>query len=86
MTRETRDWTLLVGLSALSTLLAVLLPDLIGIDLRLAGAMLLALGFAKAQLILADYLGLAAARSWLSGFTSVLALLIGLWLALLLLA
>ncbi|EEW26919.1 hypothetical protein [Rhodobacter ferrooxidans] len=86
MTRETRTWTLLVGLSALSTLLALLLPDLTGIGLWLAGAALLALAFAKARLILADYLGLAAARPWLAGFTGVLALLMSLWLVLLLVA
>jgi len=64
-----RAWGLLLALGAVTTLAA-------GLGGRLAapllGAVILAVAWAKARLILARYLGLAQAPGWLGGFQAVL--------------
>jgi hypothetical protein len=75
MTRVSRAWAWLLGLSAASTALAAL---------EAAGAApgpafaagLLALAGLKAHLILRDYLGLHAARGWLRGLDLALGALL----------
>ena len=65
----TRAWLLLVALSLGSTLIA--LAGQAGLAAALA---ILVLAWAKAQIILRHYLGLAAAPSWGRGFALALAL------------
>jgi len=67
---ETRAWIALLALSAITTTLAVVQPALT------------VLAWLKARVILARYLGLAAAPDWLRGFNLVLALYAILLLAL----
>lgn len=65
-------WLWLIALSVGSTLLARLVPGLAGPALRVAGAAILMLAWAKARIILSDYLGLRAAPFWRRGFGFVL--------------
>lgn len=85
MTHPTRAWLMLLALSAASTALALAHPSLVGRAVPLASAALLVLAWAKARIILSDYLGLAAAPVWRRGFGLVLGiyalLLLGLTLA-----
>lgn len=70
-----RAWFGLLALSAGSTVLAVAVPAAApGMAPGLWGAAILALALLKARLILARYLGLAAAPFWLRGFEITLAL------------
>jgi len=78
-----RAWIALAVLSLASTALAQW--DLAGLAQAVAGAAILTLAFFKARLILGRYLGLAAAPYWQSGFNLVIALYMGLLLALYLL-
>ena len=71
-------WAWLVGLSLAAALVAATMTA--GLPRPVAGAAILALALIKARVILACYLGLDAAPSWLSGFTTVL----GLWALLML--
>lgn len=64
----TRAWTFLGALSAASTLIA--LSGQTGLAVSLV---ILALAWAKARIILRDYLGLAAAPAWDRGFALALA-------------
>ncbi|MCB1428142.1 MAG: cytochrome C oxidase subunit IV family protein [Nitratireductor sp.] len=70
----TRAWLALVALSAASTFLAspvLSLPGMTGAWLALP---ILLLAWAKARLILREYLGLATAPGWSRGFSLVLGL------------
>ena len=78
-----RAWIALALLSLASTALAQW--DLAGLAQAVAGAAILTLAFFKARLILGRYLGLAAAPYWQRGFNLVIALYMGLLLALYLL-
>jgi hypothetical protein len=69
----TRAWLSLIALSAASALLAA---ELLPLRQEIAGLGLLALAFAKARVILADYLGLRAAPTWRKGFSVVMALFV----------
>ena len=64
----TRAWITLMSLSLGSTLIAT--SGRAGLAVSLV---ILALAWAKAQIILRSYLGLAAAPSWSRGFGTVLA-------------
>ncbi|WP_341485665.1 nitric oxide reductase F protein [Thioclava sp. GXIMD4215] len=81
-----RAWVWLVALSTASTILAILVSHgvLTGAGVTAGGAAILALAWAKAEVILARYLGLAAAPFWHRGFRLVLGLyaagLLGLYL------
>lgn len=77
-----RAWVALLVLSALSTGLAALVPGLSGIGLLVVQALVLGAAWAKARLILADFLELRAAPRWRRGFGFVLALYMLLLLAL----
>ena len=66
-----RGWAWLLALSLLSTLAARLVTA--GTDAPAVGALILVLAWLKARLILARYLGLAAAPFWGRGFGMVLA-------------
>lgn len=79
---ETRAWIILLALSALTTALAVAQPALTGWAIPACSSVLLGLAWLKARVILARYLGLAAAPDWLRGFNLVLALYAGLLLTL----
>lgn len=69
----TRNWLLLLVLTAATVLLA-------GYDGRLAAALLLALAFFKARAILAGFLHLDRARDWLAAICVPLAVwLVALW-------
>ncbi|MFB9149777.1 nitric oxide reductase F protein [Roseovarius ramblicola] len=77
-----RAWGALIGLSLGSTVLSLWhWPPRLA---ALAGALILTLGWLKARVILARYLGLAAAPFWRRGFNLSLALfcllLLGLYL------
>lgn len=78
-----RAWTALIGLSLCSTLVS--LGDLPPGLTALSGALVLALAWLKARVILARYLGLESAPFWRRGFEISLAvfglLLLGLYLA-----
>ncbi len=80
MNRLASAWLVLIGLSAVSTLLSLGL-----IEGAAAGVILLGLAWFKARIILDDYLGLRAAPFWRRGFSFVLAIyaagLLGLYLA-----
>lgn len=81
-----RAWVWLLGLSLLSTGLALLVDQrLSGGAVTLAGAAILTLSWLKARVILSDYLGLRAAPFWRRGFGMVLAIymlvLLGLYVA-----
>jgi hypothetical protein len=69
MTRDPliRAWGLLVGLSVAGALITRA-PDVTG-----SAALILAMAFVKARLILHHYLGLAGAPSWRRGFDMVVA-------------
>ncbi|MFB2530596.1 hypothetical protein ACEYYA_00330 [Paracoccus sp. p3-h83] len=69
-----RAWGVLVALSGLATIVALAVPYLSGWSVRLAGLAILALSWAKAGVILADYLGLRAAPFWRRGFAWVMAI------------
>lgn len=71
-------WGWLAGLSLLAALIAQA-PGF-GLPRTVAGVAILALALAKARVILARYLGLAQAPSWLRGFMWV----VGLWALLIL--
>lgn len=78
-----RAWLGLLALSVASTVLSVAVPAAApGMVLTLSGAAILALAWLKARLILARYLGLAAAPFWLRGFEITFALYTALLLAL----
>ncbi|MEI2686990.1 MAG: nitric oxide reductase F protein [Cypionkella sp.] len=79
---ETRAWIALLALSAITTTLAVVQPALTGWAIAASSSLLLVLAWLKARVILARYLGLAAAPDWLRGFNLVLALYAILLLAL----
>lgn len=66
-----RAWLALIGLSLGSTLIA--LWHWPGALAALAGALILTLAWLKARIILARYLGLAAAPFWRRGFDIALA-------------
>lgn len=71
----TRAWAALLALSAVSTLISIAVAGgLSGAFLTVAGAAILLLAWAKAQIIAARYLGLAKAPSLQRGFASTLAL------------
>ncbi len=72
--RLIRAWALLVALS-LAAALVVAAASGAGLPRQFAGAAILALALAKARVILARYLGLEAAPSWLAGICWVT----GLW-------
>ncbi len=72
--RLIRAWALLAGLSLAAALVVVAAANA-GLPRQAAGAAILALALAKARVILARYLGLEEAPSWLSGITWVT----GLW-------
>jgi hypothetical protein len=74
MRPETKGWLTLMALTAASTALAVAEPHLGPSALTAGAAVLLALAWAKARVILALYLGLSAAPAWLRGFNFVLGL------------
>lgn len=65
----TRAWAALIALS-----LGSALATLAGLPPKAAGLAILLLGVIKARVILARYLGLAAAPGWLSGFFAVICL------------
>ncbi|MBC7146897.1 MAG: nitric oxide reductase F protein [Thioclava marina] len=81
-----RAWAWLIALSAASTALAVAVSQglLSGRGVTLGGAAILILAWAKANVILSRYLGLAQAPFWHRGFRIVLGLyavlLLGLYL------
>lgn len=81
-----RAWAWLIALSTGSTLLAIAVSRgaLTGAGVTAGGAAILVLAWAKAEVILARYLGLAAAPFWHRGFRLVLGLyaagLLGLYL------
>ena len=75
-----RSWAWLLALSLASTAAALAVES--GGSSRLAGAVILLLAYLKARLILANYLGLAGAPSWLRGFNLVIGLFMALLLAL----
>lgn len=78
-----RAWALLVVLSLAGTALSLLAPATIAPVIP--GLVILGLGWAKARLILLDYLGLAQAPRWRGGAVTVITLavliLAGLYLA-----
>ncbi len=78
----TRAWVALIVLSGLSAVAAGLINR--GVDIRVTGTAVLLLALIKARIILAHYLGLAAAPSWRRGFNLSLTLfcilLLGLYL------
>jgi len=80
----THAWTTLLILSAISTALSVAVTQgaLSGQAITLGGALILALAWWKARVILARYLGLAQAPFWRRGFDTVLALYAALLLVL----
>ncbi len=71
-----RAWVALIALSLGSTVIAALVArgGLSGAATTGAGAVILALAWAKARVILDRYLGLAAAPFWRRGFSIVLGL------------
>lgn len=75
-------WVWLIALSGGSALVAYVATH--GFDRRLTGAVILTLALIKARLILSQFLGLAQAPGWLSGFSWVTglvgALILGLYL------
>ncbi|WP_347265916.1 nitric oxide reductase F protein [Paracoccus sp. (in: a-proteobacteria)] len=81
----TRAWLALIGLSAVSTVIALVLPRLDANGLKAASAVILVIAWLKARVILSRYLGLAAVPAIGRGFGLVLALFmlaaIGLYLA-----
>lgn len=87
MPHLTRAWASLLALSLLSTLIAVAVSGALmnGGAMTMGGALILALAWAKARVILNAYLGLATAPVWRRGFGVALALyallLLGLYLA-----
>ena len=68
----TRAWASLIGLSALSTLIALALPGFGALALKLASVAILLIAWAKARVILSTYLGLAAVPPIRRGFGVVL--------------
>lgn len=71
----TRAWAALLALSAASTLISIAVAGgLDGKALTFAGTAILALAWAKAQIIAARYLGLANAPPLQRGFAIALAL------------
>lgn len=82
MPRDTlwRAWIALALLSLAST--AIAQWDTAGAAQAVAGAAILTLANLKARLILSRYLGLASAPYWQRGFNLVIALYMGLLLAL----
>ncbi|WP_204115882.1 cytochrome C oxidase subunit IV family protein [Shimia biformata] len=79
-----RAWLTLLALSGASALVAELAGQ--GVDRRLIGTAILVLALMKSRVILARYLDLAAAPSWLRGFTLTLWIFGGLLLGLFLVA
>lgn len=81
----TKAWMALIGLSAVSTLIALLLPRLDAQGMKAASAVILVIAWLKARVILSRYLGLVAVPSIRRGFGLVLALFmlaaLGLYLA-----
>ena len=81
----TKAWMTLMGLSVLSTVIALMLPGLEANGLKAASALILIIAWLKARVILSRYLGLAAAPTIGRGFGLVLALFMlaagGLYLA-----
>lgn len=81
----TKAWMTLIGLSAVSTVIALMLPGLEATGLKVASALILILSWLKAHVILSRYLGLAAVPAIGRGFGLVLALFMlaagGLYLA-----
>ena len=69
-----RAWIWLLVLSIGSTGAAMAITT--GNGITLAGCLILAFAWAKARIILADYLGLAQAPFWRRGFNLVLGLFI----------
>lgn len=80
-----RAWVWLIGLSVLSTVLALGQPLLPPMVAKLAGLLVLAIAGLKARIILSDYLELADTPRIRRGFTFALALFLlaaaGLYLA-----
>jgi hypothetical protein len=78
-----RAWLVLLALCAGSTGLALAVGAApAGPMIPALGVAILGLAWAKARIVLALYLGLAAAPSWLRGFELILALYAALLLAL----
>jgi len=75
-----RAWAILIGLSAASAVLTLVMG--VRIDRKLAGALILLFALFKARVILADYLGLANAPTWQRGFNLTLTVFCGLLLGL----
>lgn len=72
MRRLTHCYIWLIGLSLGSTAIAALITTLTPEQRRIAGVVILFLAWAKARLILNEYLGLANAPFWRRGFGTVL--------------
>lgn len=81
----TKAWAALIGLSAVSTVIALSLPGLDAAALKGASALILLIAWLKARVILSRYLGLQAVPAIGRGFGLVLALFMlaagGLYLA-----
>ncbi|MBV0891447.1 hypothetical protein KTN05_06205 [Paracoccus sp. Z118] len=82
----TRAWASLIGLSAISAVIAQLLPGFDALALKLASVAILLIGWAKARVILSTYLGLDAVPPIRRGFGVVLGFFMAAALALYLLA
>lgn len=78
MTKDplTKAWIWLVVLSAGSAVVAILVS--MGVDRRIAGAMILTLALLKSRTILSQYLGLCNAPFWRRGMNIALAVFCGL--------
>lgn len=85
-----RAWIALLVLSAISTMVAVLIdrgaaPDATGWTTATAGVVILGLALIKGRIILSRYLGLETTRFWRRGFNLGLTIyalvLLGLYLA-----
>ena len=66
-----RTWVALLLLSLLGTALSIAAPG--QIPAKLIGFAILAMGWAKARLILLSYLGMAKAPSWRGGAAAIIA-------------
>lgn len=81
----TKAWLALIGLSAISTVIALALPGLDANGLKIASAVILGIAWLKARVILSRYLGLEAVPAIARGFGLVLGLFMlvagGLYLA-----
>ena len=65
----TKAWMTLMGLSVLSTVIALMLPGLEANGLKAASALILIIAWLKARVILLRYLGLAMGGLYLAAGT-----------------